>query len=372
MPATEIPPGPTVPSPSSRVDGGDLYDARRWESAYRQLHDAPNLIVKLQDDLSRSRQREAFWISVFVHLVIVILMVNSAKFAGLIPRHAVVVVDPNDWTKQKDVTYLEMPRDAQKVTKRPDTNIISDKDRIATSRTPHLDPKELKQILDSARPGARGTPSPPAQQPAPPSPAGGPQGQAPQQQQAQQSIPQRPPDSNQVARLQTPPMTQPKASFDTGGMSASSSIDQAARAAIANRGGSYGGDGDYGLNQGRQGTQALGQLDVLSDTMGVDFGPYLSRVLHDVRENWYRLIPDSARAPLRKKGKVSIEFAILKDGKVAGMSLVSTSGDVALDRGAWGGITASNPFPPLPNEFRGQYLALRFHFFYNPDQNELQ
>jgi len=106
--------------------------------------------------------------------------------------------------------------------------------------------------------------------------------------------------------------------------------------------------------------------------MGVDFGPYLSRVLHDVRLNWYNLIPEVAREPLMKKGKVSVEFAILKDGHVAGMRLVSTSGDVSLDRAAIGGVTGSNPFPPLPNEFRGEYLALRFHFFYNPDKNELQ
>jgi len=95
-------------------------------------------------------------------------------------------------------------------------------------------------------------------------------------------------------------------------------------------------------------------------------------VLHDVKMNWYNLIPESARAPIMKKGKVSIEFAIMKDGSVAGMKLIATSGDVALDRGAWGGITASNPFPPLPNEFGGQYLALRFHFFYNPDKSDLE
>ena len=33
--------------------------------------------------------------------------------------------------KQKELTYLELPPDEQKLTKRPDTNIISDKDRIA-------------------------------------------------------------------------------------------------------------------------------------------------------------------------------------------------------------------------------------------------
>jgi TonB family protein len=73
-----------------------------------------------------------------------------------------------------------------------------------------------------------------------------------------------------------------------------------------------------------------------------------------------------------KKGKVSIEFAITKQGQVAGMHLVSPSGDVSLDRAAWGGITGSDPFPPLPREFGGQYLALRFHFYYNPDRNDLQ
>jgi TonB family protein len=152
-------------------------------------------------------------------------------------------------------------------------------------------------------------------------------------------------------------------------MSVGSEIAQAARAAAANRGGYGGSNGDYGLGQGRQPTQVGGGLDVLSDTMGVDFGPYLARVLHDVKQNWYNLIPESA---MMKKGKVSIEFAILKDGKVAGMQLSSTSGDVALDRAAWGGITASNPFPPLPSEFGGQYLTLRFRFYYNPDKSDLQ
>ncbi len=156
-------------------------------------------------------------------------------------------------------------------------------------------------------------------------------------------------------------------------MSAGSAIEQAARAAASNRGGGYSGDGgDYGLGQGKQGGQAIGPMDVLSDTMGVDFGPYLARVLHDVRENWYRIIPESARAPLMKKGKVSIEFAILKNGQVAGLQIVGTSGDVALDRAAYGGITASKPFPPLPSEFGGQYLALRFHFYYNPDKSDIQ
>jgi TonB family protein len=334
------------------------------------MHDVPALLIQLQDDLSRSRQREAFWISVVVHLAIVILAVNSTRLGDLLHKRSVVIVSPQDLTHEKDLTYLELPPDEQKLTQRPKTNNISDKDRVATSKAPQIDRKELKKILDSARPGRPQPSGSPAQsqQPAPPAPAADQNPPSPQEQASLQ-----PPPQNQTPQLQTPPAGAPKPNFSTGAMSAGSAIEQAARAAISNRGGGYGGDnGDYGLGQGRQGGEAIGPMEVLSDTMGVDFGPYLARVLHDVRENWYRIIPESARAPLMKKGKVSIEFAILKNGQVAGLQIVGTSGDVALDRAAYGGITASKPFPPLPTEFGGQYLALRFRFYYNPDKSDLQ
>jgi len=159
--------------------------------------------------------------------------------------------------------------------------------------------------------------------------------------------------------------------FAKAPLSAGSAIEQAARESAARRTNGMGGGGDYGgLGGGGRGGNVQGNMEILSDTLGVDFGPYLERVLHDVRENWYNLIPDAARSPLLKKGRVAIEFAILKDGSVAGMKLEGPSGDVSLDRAAWGGITASNPFPPLPNEFSGQYLLLRFHFYYNPDKHD--
>jgi TonB family protein len=376
MPTTQIPPKePLTPGRTAPGPAGDLYDAKHWETAYKEstVGSVPTLLVQLQDDLSRSRMREAFWISVVVHLFIVIMIVNSPRFAKWFPRRPVLLMAPND-IRQKDLTYLELPPDTQKLTKRPDSNIISDKDRIATSKVPQPDAKQLKKMLDSSRPGPPATPGPPApkQQQVPPA-QNTPAEQQPQQgqQQAQAQPPAPPPPTqNQSAKLETPAIPNPKP-FGSS-MSVGSAVEQAAKAAAANRGGYGGAGGDFGLGQGRQPTKAVGELDVLSDTMGVDFGPYLSRVLQEVRSNWYNLIPEVARAPIMKKGKVTIEFAILKNGSVAGLQRVATSGDVSLDRAAWGGITASNPFPPLPGEFGGQYLALRFHFFYNPDQNDLQ
>jgi TonB C terminal len=104
----------------------------------------------------------------------------------------------------------------------------------------------------------------------------------------------------------------------------------------------------YGLGTGAHRRQP-GTVDILSNTQSVDFGLYLQGILKDVKENWYHLIPESAS---RKKGELAIEFASTRDGRGANMRMVSLSGDVALDRRAWGSITASNPFPPLPYHAR--------------------
>lgn len=371
MSTTQIPPRSSIgagppPHPSSK---NDLYDAQGWESAYREA--VPQLLVQLQDDLSRSRMREAFWISVVVHLMVVIVLWNSQRIAGWFPHRAVLLVSSNNSTRGKELTYLELPSDEQQVTKPLNSDLISDKNRRAMSKKPQLDAKELKKLISPAPPGPPGPvgPATPKPQASPPpvqaqsAPAQPQQAEPPQQQQAQAASP--PPSDNQQAKLQMP------ANVFGAPMSTNSQLEQATRAAAASRGGG-GAGGDFGLGQGRQPTTAVGNLDVLSDTMGVDFGPYLQRVLHDVKMNWYTLIPEVARAPIMKKGKVTIEFAILKDGRVASLQRVATSGDVSLDRAAWGGITSSNPFPPLPREFAGQYLALRFHFYYNPDKADLE
>jgi len=371
MPITQIPPAdPASSLPPERAEQRVADEPRYWESAYRDITEAPTLVLQLQDDLSRSRRREAFWISVVVHLVLVLLVFNGDRLARLMPRHAVVMNVPLS-PQDKDLTFLELPPDEQKVTKRPNTDVLSDKDRIATSKAPRLNREELKKILESSRPGLPGASAPPSpgQQPAPPMAA-----QNQSQPGQQQAPPAPPPPSNQMAKLQTPQMSAPKPSFNTGNLSAGSLIAQAAEAAAANRGAYAGDGGDYGSVFGRPPAAAMGPMEILSDTMGVDFGPYLQRILHDVKVNWYNLVPESARPPIMKKGKVAIEFAIMKDGSVRGMQLEpgGSSGDAALDRAAWGGITASNPFPPLPDEFKGQYLALRFHFYYNPDRGDLR
>jgi len=152
----------------------------------------------------------------------------------------------------------------------------------------------------------------------------------------------------------------------------SSSVREAIREVARTGGGGKGlviGDieGIGGIIEARQLPPSRGNtgssLELLSDPKGIDFRPYLIRVLATVRRNWYAVMPASAK--LGRRGKVVIQFAIARSGNVPKLVIAVPSGAEALDRAAVAGISASNPFPPLPEEFTGDQVRLQLNFLYN-------
>jgi TonB family protein len=127
-------------------------------------------------------------------------------------------------------------------------------------------------------------------------------------------------------------------------------------------GGSEGGNGG-GLNlppsPGAQGSA----LELKSDPMGVDFRPYLAEILVTIRRNWNAVMPQSVS--LGQRGKVGLLFAITNSGRVSKVTWAFQSGSEALDKAAVAAISASNPFPPLPPEFKGERVVLQLNFEYN-------
>lgn len=116
-------------------------------------------------------------------------------------------------------------------------------------------------------------------------------------------------------------------------------------------------------------------VDVLSPTGGVDVSPYLQTVMGNIRRNWYRHIPASARGPEHyspwkkpklKQGNVRIEFTIVRDGSISELHLSERSGDPEFDDAALSGISESAPFPKLPEKLKADKLKLRCQFLYNP------
>jgi len=338
----------------------------------------PHFLLELQDDLARSRMREAFWISLVIHFILLVAVITAPKYIVFSPTRTVQT--QQQMIENRQLTYLDLPPDRQQTVRKPDTNIISDKDRIAVTKKPILDKKAIEQIrnLHSGPPG-------PPQRLQKPQPQVSPSQQQLAQQQPQQQTQQqpnpstlamaRPPQTVQEPKLEAIPQSKPQPPSPIFKQPAGSVIDQATRAAAAGRAAGYGGAaGDYGVGFGNPQRQVLGGAEILSDTMGVDFAPYLSRIQHDINRNWQAIIPEAAMPPLMKRGRVILEFAITKDGRVADLRIANggKSGDVSLDRAAWGGVLGSNPFPPLPTDFHGEYIAIRCYFYYNPDKNELK
>ena len=150
--------------------------------------------------------------------------------------------------------------------------MLSDKNRIAESRHPSLDKKTLEELKRAGPPGIAAPPaqsaqmSPPVQQGAPSQQPNQSQNQQMAQLAAECPIPSCRASAGQPSR----PVNFADMMKSPGDLTA-----QAARAVAARRGGgTYGGGGDYGVGPGGS-ARALGNLEVLSDTQGVDFGPYL-------------------------------------------------------------------------------------------------
>ena len=130
-------------------------------------------------------------------------------------------------------------------------------------------------------------------------------------------------------------------------------------------GGGYGGGGGGG-GQGFAGNA----VTILTPTEGVDFNPYINRVLAIVKQNWYSVMPESAR--LGDQGKVVLQFRIMRNGVVPEQEpvMMGSSGKEPLDRAALSAIRTSTPFEPLPPAFSGPYIELRFIFLYNIPLNQ--
>ena len=69
-----------------------------------------------------------------------------------------------------------------------------------------------------------------------------------------------------------------------------------------------------------------------------------------------------------KDGAIDLETygrLIDRHGGVPKLVIATSSGTEAFDRAAVAGVSASNPFPPLPAEFKGDQIRLQLAFSYN-------
>jgi TonB family protein len=366
MAAIETPPSP----PEKPIE--PKFDRLRTRYESHSPHELLDVIDSLEGERLSARVREAIWVSLIFHLFIFWWIFYGPKLKMFQPA-TVINAMPAVPEKAPENVYLDMPPDLMKKPPKP-TNIISDQNHTAQTKNPTPDQKTIDQLQAMRRAG-RPSPPPQPQQKAqqPEQPAARPQQPSPQREQvravppsaAPPPLPSAPSANSQELAQRQPEQRQSKAQPNQATSQPNMSVGDMIRQAERNAARSNGDAGDNGENAPVAHPGVASGVEVLSDTMGVDFGPYLHQVVQMTQSSWDLLIPEAARPPLLKQGTVAIQFIILPDGSIKQMQLVRPSGDVSLDRAAWGGITGAGPFPPLPKQFKGPYLALRFYFLYN-------
>ena len=321
------------------------------------------ILTEWGDAADSPRKRRAAVLSVVVHVVAVVTLFSLPK--GLF--------EPLPRTAQVQITPLIEP--LTELTQNAPTEGKINKEFNATELNPRPRIQIPMGLPSTTLPQA---PRPAEPKPAPPLPEP-PKIEAAVKEMPKTELPQAPPPQIQ-------PVEPPKLAFETPSApppplppgqgrvpvpdtSVSGAIRQAARGGSAGGlvVGDFGPSGPGGFGSGvnlppSPGSQGS-NMQLLTDPQGVDFRPYLVRILASVKQHWLSVMPESVK--LGRRGKVAIQFSISRDGGVPKLVIAEFSGAEALDRAAVAGISASVPFPPLPAEFKGDRIVLQMNFAYN-------
>ncbi len=290
-------------------------------------HELLEMIGELEDERRMARLREGFWLAILIHLALLSAATWIPKYIFKVP----MIVDQSKINQHKDFTYLDTPFTL------PPKPIVK-----PLPTQPLIDKQTMEEMKKASPPAPAPAPAPAAQAPPPPSPS----------QQSQLEAPH-------------PPAVPARPNFAMGSQNPADQLREAMKGASRNPG-TGAGNIPSGSGLRMHPGAGSGGVEVLSDTQGVDFNSWLARWHWETERTWDPLIPDEVNPPIDKAGMVAVRFKVLPNGRLMDGSLVleGRSGDVALDRAAWGALTGSN-YPPLPRDFHGPYLELRAYFLYN-------
>jgi outer membrane biosynthesis protein TonB len=296
-------------------------------------HELLQMISELEDERRWARLREGIWIALIFHALLIAAIMVLPKYIKGPP----IVESELALKEHKEFTYLDTPKFEPKVEIKP-----------VPIKPPQIDQQTLNELKKETPPAPEPAPAPVPTAPPPPVIPPSPQSQSPIEAPPPAAVPARP---NFAMNTQNP----------------ADALRDAMKNAARDHGNGAGtlpGRGGLSMHPGA----GTGGVQVLSDTQGVDFNGWLQRWHRETERTWDPLIPDEVNPPISKSGQLVIRFKVLPNGRImdGSMQLEGSSGDVALDRAAWGALTGSN-YPPLPRDFHGPYLELRAWFLYNMD-----
>src|SRR5258706_2391436 len=313
-----------------------------------------------QPEKWRLTRERAVYLSVILHLVLVILIITvPARFTTGKPKSLDELPDPLGIIKLMKPPPYEPPIRIQffpapgPAAKAPGKNPLpSDLNRVAHGGDAKLpkaaQPKAVPlpgiRDLDPGTRGERAAAAPAA----PPQPQGAREGAEAQPAPSDAFSLNRPKGAEDGSTL-------PKLKGIPQDALAGLTADEAKRAAQ-----SVGESGDEGGGYEREG----GFVDsgpLSFDTVGYDGGAYAAEMIRRIKRHWD--VPGLAHYGI--KGRVTIRFFILKDGRVEAERILSSSGIPPFDNAAFQAISKSSAFRPLPDDLGHDREGVTVTFFYN-------
>jgi periplasmic protein TonB len=91
------------------------------------------------------------------------------------------------------------------------------------------------------------------------------------------------------------------------------------------------------------------------DAADFNYSYYVQQMLTSIGTNWFRPTLESVPAPI-------IYFRIERDGTIKEARVEKSSGFEFVDRAALRAVLLSSPLPPLPAEYRGDFLGVHLKF----------
>lgn len=344
------------PPPEGLPDGEDPFALPALEPAALDL---PEVVGVAEEEAKRRA-----WVfdkewgvasSVIVHLLLVllILVLPPPKKKAEVPLAEqpdplglIQLLSPPPYEPPIPIQFFPAPGPAAKA---PGANPLpSDADRQAHGGDPTQPKAEVPKAVAQAgiRDLAAGRPG----QAAPASPAGGEGGDASSQ---------APPADREPGREAPGGLTQPRPLKGLSGVPGSAlsalTAEQVARLAQSD---GDGGDGGGGWERDG-GFVDSGPLAF--DTQGFEWGPYAAELVRRIKLHWD--VPALARYGV--KGRVTIRFFILADGRVEGITILRSSGIPPFDNAAFQAIASASPFRPLPPDLGHDREGVTVTFFYN-------
>jgi periplasmic protein TonB len=105
--------------------------------------------------------------------------------------------------------------------------------------------------------------------------------------------------------------------------------------------------------------QGSGGLSFGDSMFGERFGWYVDAARNRISSNW---LTSTISPNILSVRRAYVSFDILRDGTITNVQLTQSSGSPEVDRSAMRAIDASSPLGPLPQEFSGSKVSVKFYF----------